>query len=134
MSKSLKFLLWALVFFGLLLATDQLLLRVPMEQPALASVRSFYLDFRGRLLRLAGHAPPATIDQLIDQAVQHPAPVTPPARPATTSQPAAPAQGKPEAAATPRYLWVDAAGDLQFADRREDIPERYRGEARPLER
>ncbi len=134
MSKSLKFLLWALVFLGLLLATDQVLLRVPMQQPALASVRAFYLDFRGRLLRLAGHAPPATIDQLIDQAVQNPAPVTAPVGPATTPRPGATAPAQPEAAAAPRYLWVDTAGDLQFADRLEDIPERYRGEARPLER
>jgi len=133
MSKSLKFLLWTLVFLGLLLATDQVLLRVPMEQPALAAVRGFYLDFRGRLLRLAGHAPPATIDQLIDEAVQSPAPVSTPGRPATAPRPA-PAPAQPEAAAAPRYLWVDAAGDLQFADRLEDIPERYRGEARPLER
>ena len=139
MSKPLKLLLWTLVFLGLLLIADQVLLRVPMQQPALASVRGFYLDFRARLLRLAGHAPVGTIDQLIEREVQSPAPATSPVRPATTPRPAGPAVARPAVArpadaAAPRYLWVDAAGDLQFADRLEDVPERYRGEARPLER
>jgi len=127
MNKLMKFLLWSVVFLALLLACDQLLLRVPMRQPALATVRSFYLDFRGRLLHLDEHRPPPTIDQLIDREVQSPPPVPTAKRLAPAAKTAAPAPG-------PRYLYVDGEGNLQFADRFEDIPRKYRKAARPMER
>jgi len=125
MNKFVKFLLWSLVFLGLLLACDQLLLRVPMQQPALAAVRAFYLDFRGRLIDLGEGRSPATIDQVIDRAV-----TTGPEDdgPAQAQAPAAPDPGGTQ----PHYLYVDGEGNLQFADRLEEIPARYRKEARSL--
>jgi len=127
MNKLLKFLLWSVVFLALLLACDQLLLRVPMRQPALATVRSFYLDFRGRLLGLGERRPPATIDQLIDREVRSQSP--PPRKAPPAARTTAPAAGE-----TPRYLYVDGEGNLQFADRLEEIPQRFRSSARPMER
>jgi hypothetical protein len=127
MNKLTKFLLWSVVFLALLLACDQLLLRVPMRQPALATIRSFYLDFRGRLLHLGEHRPPPTIDQLIDREVQSPPPLPAAKRLAPAAKTAAPASG-------PRFLYVDGEGNLQFADRLEDIPRKYRKAARPMER
>ena len=123
MNKLLKFLLWSVVFLALLLAGDQLLLRVPMRQPALASIRSFYLDFRGRLLHVSGSAPAPTIDQVIDREVR-----SAPAKPAPAASPAQVAGDEP------RYLYVDGEGGLQFADRLEEIPAKYRKSAKPMAR
>lgn len=127
MNKLLKFLLWSVVFLALLLACDQLLLRVPMQQPALATVRSFYLDLRQRLLRLGEHHPPATIDQLIDREVRSQNPPEKRAAKAT-------GRADQEAGNNPRFLYVDGEGNLQFADRLEDIPRQFRSSAREMER
>lgn len=122
MSRLMKFFLWAVVFLGLALAADQLLLRVPMQQPALAAIRGFYLDFRHRLLGFDGPGP-ASIEQAIDQAA--------PPQKKTGPAPAPPVTQNTLDA--PRYLWVDADGTLQFAERLEDIPRPYRSKAKPLQ-
>lgn len=128
MKRLLKFLLWTLVFCALLLAVDQTLLRVPLQQPALAAVRSFYLDFRQRLIHLGSRPAPASIDAVIEQAQKK----APPAPGAKAPEPAsAPAK---EPAPKGRYLYVDGHGELQFADRLEDIPPPFRREARRMER
>jgi hypothetical protein len=129
MKKLPSFLLWAIVFFLLLLALDQLWVRVPMQQPALAAVREFYLEFRGRLLHLAGGPAPVTIESVIDQAIPDP-----PKSPSPLLKPALPVSPAQPATTTPRFLYVDSSGTLQFADRLEDIPAPYRASARPLER
>jgi hypothetical protein len=57
-----------------------------------------------------------------------PAPAARADRPSAGSAPKAADLG----GAQPRYLYVDGEGNLQFADRLEDIPARYRKEARSL--
>lgn len=142
MGRTLKFLLWAAVFCGLLLALDQVLLRVPLRQPGLAAVQDFYRDFRGRLLELGGGAP-GSIEAVIDGAP----PPSPPGRsvpadaneapPARPDAGVAPGGGQPPPAsaapAGPRYLYVDEDGELRFADTLEEIPQRFRADAQPLE-
>jgi hypothetical protein len=117
MKRLAGFLLWTTVFLALLLAADQFLLRVPLKAPAYATARNFYLDFRSRL-RHAGAvgktAPPATA------ASQRKKGNTPVAA-ASAEQ-------------SPRYLWVDAGGELQFADSLSEIPAAFRKDAKPLKR
>jgi hypothetical protein len=140
MGRALKFLLWAAVFCGLLLALDQVLLRVPLRQPGLVAVQDFYRDFRGRLLELGGGTPDS-IEAVIDRAppvgresvpvnAGGPAPPPPAAGVAPGSGQEPPGTAKP---AGPRYLYVDAAGELRFADTLEEIPRRFRADAQPLE-
>ncbi|MBE0599505.1 MAG: hypothetical protein IH614_19875 [Desulfuromonadales bacterium] len=109
------FLLWSCVFLALLVALDQLLLRLDFKSPPLRAVQTFHHDFRSRLLGLPSKAdspPPAAERQ----------------RPSASDQP--PAPGAPP---LPGYVYVDESGDLQFVDTLQEVPRRYRGEARPLQ-
>lgn len=131
--KLLKWLFWALLFLVMLVAVDQFFLQVPPLHPAHGAVSRFYQDFRSRLVLLVSgetvakpptprpdreqappeSAPPESIESVIgDQ--QHRSPQSPPPQ-------------KPQ-----RYLYSDAAGELQFADSLDEIPPRYRSEAQPL--
>lgn len=53
MARFLSILLWTGVFLLILLAVDQLLVRVPASQPTHAAIAAFYRDLRGRLLDIA---------------------------------------------------------------------------------
>lgn len=113
MLKLLKLLFWVVVVGAVLVGGDQVLVRVPLEAPGVSQVQGFYVDFRGRLLRLIGIevAKPGSIEQMIG---------------ATAAAPGKKAQ-------TPsRYLYVDDAGSLQFADSLEQVPARFRKDAQPL--
>lgn len=111
MKKMIRALFWGLIFVLILGGIDQLLVQTPFKGPLIGSVRTFYLDFRTRLLGLAGQPEPETVEQSIEQATV----------PAAT-QPAA-----------QRYVYADDSGNLQFADSLEDVPKAYRSEAEPLE-
>lgn len=119
-------LLWTLLLLLILFAIDQLLLRVPVRQPILATVRSFYLDFRTRLSHLRPDGEPHSIEAVIERA--EPSSVTRPPRPRTQKK-AAPAG----AAKNPKYFYADAHGELHFADSWQEIPEEFRREAQRLE-
>ena len=143
MARFLSILLWTVVFLLIVLAVDQLLVRMPASHPAHVAVAGFYRDLRGRVCDLARgekpapaptaaplparregkgkDAPPASIEGVIGaqqgQAAKVPKPV------------ANPPAGK---GATPRYVYADAGGELHFADTLAEVPEEYRGTVRTL--
>ncbi len=116
MKRLAGFLVWSFLFLALLLAMDQVLLRAPLKAPGYTAVREFYLDFRSRLLGRAEKDPIETILK------QHPS-TEPAHRPSTVSP-----------NASPRYLYVDEQGALQFADSLKEIPPALRKSAKRLER
>lgn len=59
MLRILSILLWTAVFLLIVLAVDQLLLRVPATLPAHAAVATFYRELRSRVLELAEQQPRA---------------------------------------------------------------------------
>jgi len=110
MKKLLRALFWGLVFVLLLGGIDQLLVQTPFEGPLLGSVRTFYLDFRQRLLGLTdSEDAPQSVEATIQQA---------------TSPPPQSSQ---------RYVYADADGVLQFADSLDEVPAPFRKDAQPLE-
>jgi len=111
MKKIVRALFWGLIFVLILGGIDQLMVQTPFKGPLIGSVRTFYLDFRTRLLGLTGPPEPVTVEQSIEQATT----------PAATKQSAQ------------RYVYADKDGVLQFADSLDDVPEAYRKEAEPLE-
>ena len=118
MIKILRWLLWVLVSLILLAGIDQALSRVPMKVPILEQFQEFYVDFRSRLLGLAGKKtnPPSekpSIEQVIET---------------TEKKASAPGKDGP-----PRFLYVDDSGALQFADSLEAVPPAYRKDAQPME-
>jgi hypothetical protein len=140
MKKSLSALLWTLVFIALLLGIDQFFLRIPASVSPHREAQTFYLDFRGRLLALgtgekkpAGPLPaPGKAQSPLGSKPAAPAPpAQAPAPAAAVSAPLPPPSG---GGAVVRYIYVDQAGDLHFADSLQEVPARYRGEARPLSR
>ncbi len=108
--------IWTLVFFGLLLGMDQFFLRVPATVAGWREVRTFYLDFRGRLVALPETKGQPTVEKLIDQAQ---APVRP-----TVSRPSG----------GPGFLYMDGQGTLQFADNLEEVPAAFRSKTQRLKR
>jgi hypothetical protein len=154
MKKSLSALLWTLVFIALLLGLDQFFLHIPATVSPHQEAQTFYLDLRARLLLLGTGASPEASQQAA------PAQEQPRGLPATTKKaaPSAPAvqpQAKPQqpgpavSVPTPtpgpaassgkettmlRYIYVDKAGDLHFADSLQEVPAPYRAEARPMSR
>lgn len=141
----LKGLLWTACFLALLLALDQLALRLQPTTPLLRDLQRDYREFRSRLWS-PPERQPLTIEAVIDrdlapQTTAKPS-ATPPSKepskqtqpPKQTSEPTSPAAAKPHKAPTKseRYLYVDAEGELQFADRLEDIPPALREGAQAL--
>ena len=123
--KVFRGLFWTIVFIALLLAGDRALMRWQPQNPVLVELQGGYREFRQSLLGLLHQT------------------VAPPAPPERSQKPAPPRrqEGKPglptKAEAAPRraqrYLYVDQQGELQFADRLEDIPASLRSSAQPLE-
>jgi hypothetical protein len=131
MKKIVFFFVWTLVFVLLLLGIDQFFLRVPASVAPHREAQTFYLDFRTRLLALFPDA------QLAGQqrAGGQEQPLLP-AEPGKGSGNAAPVTSPPSPAAAGevRYIYVDQAGELHFADSLQEVPSRYRAEARPMSR
>jgi hypothetical protein len=123
MKGTARFIFWTLVFMVLLLGLDQFFHRIPASTPIHVEIRTFYLDLRGRLLRLADADKAPTTK-----------PVLPPKSPLQAPPPKGQATNPGAADAAPRYLYVDAAGQLHFADRLEDIPPAFRRDAQTLAR
>jgi hypothetical protein len=112
MSKSSKAIFWVIVFFCLLLAVDQFLLRVEFKSGGMQVTQEFYLDFRQRLIGLGSTSAPKSVEAVItEKADVAPVPETP----------------------APRYLYADENGQLQFANSMEDIPPEFRKEAQRME-
>jgi hypothetical protein len=131
-------LLWSVCFLLLLLALDQMALRLKPTTPLLQELQSSYREFRSRLLGRPAE-PPLTIEAVIDRdttRLLRKAPAAPPPQPAPNKHSASvPSKvTKPPAAppAADRYIYVDADGELQFADSLEDIPPALRKDAQPM--
>jgi hypothetical protein len=129
MKKIVFFFVWTLVFVLLLLGIDQFFLRVPASMAPHREAQVFYLDFRTRLLALfpagrkADQQRAGGQEQPLVPAEKGPggaAPVTKPPPPSTAGE--------------VRYIYVDQAGELHFADSLQEVPSRYRAEARPMSR
>ncbi|WP_305043818.1 hypothetical protein [Geoalkalibacter sp.] len=113
MKKIFGLVVWGLLFVLLLAAVDQALLRTDLDVPGYREARRFYVDFRNRLLRLSGAEPSLSIEGIIDRA------------------PAAPKGKQADAGG---YLYADETGALHLVDTLDEVPPRYRGEAKPLSR
>ncbi len=143
MKRLFSFLFWSFLFLVVCLGLDQLLVRSEMQLPVLAEVRTFYVDFRTRLLHLA-QRPPGDESPSKGKSAPPRTQKGTPVPPITAEPPAAPREGNTVPATTrlspaseekhPRYLYVDDKGALLFADHLEDVPPAYRKEAQRLER
>jgi hypothetical protein len=133
-----KALFWIFCFLALLLTLDQLALRLRTSTPLLQELQSDYREFRSRLF---GKTPqkPLTIEAVINAdatpPVKNPQKV-PPQKPLKNStkapRPQPRMQKKTADPAADKYLYVDADGELQFADGLEEIPAALRSGAQPL--
>ena len=112
MNRTAKAIIWTILFVVLLLATDQFLLRVNFSQPQMQVARSFYLDFRQRLITLGGGQ--ESVETVIESSQSETIPGLVLRR----------NEGE-----TPRYLYLDQDGNIQFADSIEDIPRELRDQA-----
>lgn len=138
MKRLVSFLFWTFLFLVVCLGLDQLLVRVEMPLPVLSEVRTFYVDFRTRLLQL-GHRLPAKGAPAGKKAAVPPAPKAAPGVQPKRAEPVPPSPPERKAApaaaeSAPRYLYVDGQGELRFADRLEEVPAAYRKDAQPLEK
>jgi hypothetical protein len=134
MNRFLSVLLWTVVFLLIVLAIDQLLVRVPATLPAHVAVATFYRDLRGRALDLTRGIKPAAPPAAPGKAAP---PAKAPKAPGTSiervieerrTQPAQPPAKTP----APRYVYADDRGEIHFAATLAEIPEEYRGKAKPL--
>lgn len=154
MGRLFSILLWTVVFLLIVLAVDQLLLRVPASLPAHVAVADFYRDLRGRVLDLAKGSKPApapaaeatpaklpapapkavkeapgSVEAIIEQRAAAPSVQAKAAAPATTR----PGTAVPKAnGAQPRYVYADSQGQLHFADSLDEVPQEYRNKAKLL--
>ena len=114
MLRLLKYFLWVVVVLALTLGFDQLMIELRLHTPGLKQTQQFYVDFRTRLVELlkGDTSPqPDIIKAVIEKTATAP---------------------KPAAKKTSRYLYVDGAGTLQFADSLQQVPSQYRQDAQPL--
>jgi len=117
MFKLTRWFIWGLFSLLMLTAADQVLLRVDLPVPGYTEIHEFYVDFRSRLLGLAGKDP---VGRMISTRKK----VMPPSQAKKTARTAGPSEG--------RYLYVDSEGALQFADSLNQVPLQYRRDAQPL--
>jgi len=151
MIRFLSILLWTAVFLLMVLAIDQLLVRVPASYPAHVAVATFYRDLRSRVVDLAkgltapsvpaapakpsppsrakGAPPaPASVEAIIEQRQAKPAPSVQ-RQPAPAVRPVAkPPANEP----SPRYVYADDQGELHFAETLAEVPEQFRDKAKRL--
>jgi hypothetical protein len=108
--KFFRFILWVMLTLGLVVVVDQLMIKRRFATPVLKETQAFYHDFRSRLLTLG------RTDDLNDRIGD-----TIEAQKDTSDEDA-----------LVRYLYVDAAGVLHFADSLNEVPPAYRQGAQRL--
>ncbi|MDA3902370.1 MAG: hypothetical protein PF441_02850 [Desulfuromusa sp.] len=114
MLKLFKYFLWVIVILALTGGFDQLMVKLPLRAPGLKQTQQFYVDFRTRLIEMVRgdvSSQPDAIEAVIEKTATAPA--------QTAKKPS-------------RYLYVDSAGTLQFADSLQQVPNQYRQDAQPL--
>ncbi len=114
MKRLLHGCLWTAVFVALILGLDQFLRRFPWQAPAAVSLAASYTELRASLLGLGIQRPAPTVEAAIEAAALRPRP--------------------PAAVPGPHYLYLDAQGQLQFADTLDEIPSSLRASAQNLSR
>ena len=108
--KFIRFILWVMLTLVLVVVIDQLMIRRQFTTPVLKETQMFYGDFRSRLLTLIGTD---DLDDRIGQTIEA-------------------QKGLSDERAPSRYLYVDAAGVLHFADSLNEVPPAYRQSAQQL--
>jgi len=114
MKQIVSILLCIALFTACLVGLDHLFVTVDANVPVYAEVRRFYLDFRKRLQGMAITEGTETVERVIER------------------KSAPPSKSQQEESYSPGYIYVDEKGDLQFAERIEEIPLRFRKDAQPL--
>ena len=131
MFKIFRYVLWLVVVLTLMLSFDQLMISFPLTTPGLSQTQKFYVNFRqrvGNLVYRIAEKPQSALkkaDKVASPTRQKSSPDTI----AKVISKSAVTNVKQEAS---RFLYVDAQGDLQFADSLEQIPKRFRESAQPL--
>ncbi|MFO7813079.1 MAG: hypothetical protein R6V21_08930 [Pelovirga sp.] len=108
--KFIRFVLWVMLTLVLVVAIDQLMIKRHFTTPVLEETQVFYRDFRSRLLTLGRTD---DLDDRIGQTIE--------------AQKDSWDEGSPS-----RYLYVDTAGVLHFADSLNEVPPAYRRSAQRL--
>jgi hypothetical protein len=134
MKRLLMGFVWLVIFMLLLVALDQVLLRHPgFEQGFLRDVQEFHADFRRRLF---GLRPKDKFETGSDAKVRQTRP-TPAEHPVDVNmvvereivrvtQQAGDAAAVSTEDGSLRYIYLDAEQNIQFVERYEDIPPRFR--------
>ncbi|MBD1400333.1 hypothetical protein [Pelovirga terrestris] len=105
--KFIRFILWVVLALILVVMIDQLAIKRHFTTPVLKEVQVFYRDFRSRLLTLG------RTDDRIGQTIEV-------------------QKDFSDEEASSRYIYVDAAGVLHFADSLNQVPPAYRQSAQRL--
>ncbi len=108
--KFIRFIVWVILTLILVVVVDQLMIKRQVTTPVLKQTQAFYRDFRLRLLTLVRSD---DLDDRIGQTIE--------------TQKNSSDEGTPV-----RYLYVDAAGVLHFADSLNEVPPAYRQSAQQL--
>ncbi len=108
--KLIRIVLWVMLTLVLVVVIDQLMIRRHFTTPVLKETQVFYRDFRSRLLTLGRTD---DLDDHIGETIE--------------AQKDPPVEGS-----TSRYLYVDDAGVLHFADSLNEVPPAFRQKAQRL--
>jgi len=108
--RFIRFILWVLLALVLIVVVDQLMIRRHFMTPVLEEAQTFYRDFRARLLTLGRTD---DLDDRIGETIEVQKDLS-------------------DEEASSRYLYVDAAGELHFADSLDEVPPAYRQSAQRL--
>lgn len=119
-------LVWLLILAAAGFFLDRLLLGPKADSVALRETQIFYRDFRSRVVALLRNRPIS--------APAAPAPTTA-EKGSKTSEPVAKPAVAPirsESSDNGGYVYVDQEGTIHLVNRLDDVPVRYRKEAKPL--
>jgi len=108
--KFIRFIVWVILTLVLVVVVDQLMIRRHFTTFVLKETQVFYRDFRSRLLTLGRTD---DFDDRIGQTIEA-------------------QKNSSDDSAPVRYLYVDAAGVLHFADSLNEVPPAYRQSAQQL--
>lgn len=133
MTRFLSILLWTVVFLLLVLAIDQLLVRVPATHPAHVAVATFYRDLRSRVFDLAKEVKPVPAKPAAPAKAKEPPRAADGIGAVIEQRPGpGPAAKLPVREQTLRYVYADDKGEIHFAETLAEVPEKHRSKAKAL--